>query len=282
MTFYWVASYNPVSGNSSLTTPDNQGEQQFGNTNRTIGREQETQCRTADARPVLRLAADKATERRGRYLDGYNISGRTTLYVEDGSGFFNRLTAELFRRLDIDYQLSFMPAQRSLVSTNNGTTDVIIGRTAAIEKKLPNLVRVPVNILDFDFTAYTKDPTIRIDRWDSLNPYIVGIINGWKIVEQNVAGSREVVKVNEFGQLLTLLDKGRVEVAILDRVMGEWTFRELGLELKINKPPLTSKPNFIYLHKKHRDLIPEITSGLLQMQQDGSFDAIYADAIKPE
>jgi len=45
---------------------------------------------------------------------------------------------------------------------------------------------------------------------------------------------------------------------------------------------LTSKPNFIYLHKKHRDLIPEITSALLQMQQDGSFDAIYADAIKSE
>jgi len=204
------------------------------------------------------------------------------LYVEDGSGFFNRLAAELFRRLDIDYQLSFMPAQRSLVSTNDGKMDVIIGRTTAIEKKLPNLVRVPVNILDFDFTAYTKNPGIRIDGWDSLSPYIVGIINGWKIVEQNVVGSREVVKVNEFGQLLTLLDKGRVDVAILDRVMGEWTLRQLGLELKINNPPLFSRPNFIYLHKKHRELVPEITSVLLQMKQDGSFDAIYSNAVKTE
>lgn len=197
------------------------------------------------------------------------------LYFENGSGFFNLLTAELFKRLRIDYELQFLPAQRSLVFTNDGTTDVIIGRTAAIEKKLPNIVRVPVNILDFDFTAYSKDPAVQINGWESLAPYTVGIINGWRIVEQNVVGAKQVVKVNDFAQLLALLDKGRVDVAILDRVMGEWTFRQLGLDLRINDPPLISKPNFIYLHKKHEKLVPDFTDALLEMKRDGTYRLLY-------
>ena len=203
------------------------------------------------------------------------------LYFENGNGFFNLLAAELFRRLDLDYRLDFLPAQRSLVFTNDGKTDVIIGRAAAIEKRLPNIIRVPVNILDFEYTAYTKDPDLRIDGWQSLDGYTVGIINGWKIIEQNVGSAKQVVKVNDFGQLLSLLDIGRVDVAIMDRIMGEWTFRQLGLDLNIVQPPFISQPNFVYVHKKHQDLVQDFTRVLQEIIRDGTYDALFAEARKP-
>ena len=203
------------------------------------------------------------------------------LYFEDGSGFFNLLTVELFRRLDLDYRLSFLPAQRSLVFTNEGTTDVIIGRAAAIEKKLPNIIRIPVNILDFEYTAYTRDPELQVDSWQSLGGYTVGIINGWKIIEQNVGSAKQVVKVNDFEQLFSLLDIGRVDVAIMDRIMAEWTFRQLGLDLHIVQPPLISQPNYVYLHKKHADLVPEFTRVLQEIKQDGTYNALFAKAQEP-
>ncbi|MCP4391213.1 MAG: ABC transporter substrate-binding protein, partial [Gammaproteobacteria bacterium] len=88
-------------------------------------------------------------------------------YFEDGSGFINLLVAVIFRRLEIDHQLIWLPAERSLVFTNNGTVDSIVPRAAAIEANYTNLIRVPVNVFDFDFMAFTRDPALMIDGWHS-------------------------------------------------------------------------------------------------------------------
>ena len=207
------------------------------------------------------------------------ISVGAPLYFENGRGYFDQLTKEIFERLDLEYEMVWLPAQRSLVDTNGGTYDGIIARTPAIEKKLPNLVRVPVNILDFEFMAYVKNPSIRIDGWDSLDPYAVGMINGWKIVEQNTLGARSVAKVNDYRQLLTLLEKERIDVAILDRVMGGWQLKQLGFDQVAIEPPIVKKPNYVYLHKRHAALVPRMARVIDDMIDDGTLDSIYQAAM---
>ncbi len=135
------------------------------------------------------------------------------------------------------------------VFTNNGTVDGIVPRAAAIEANYTNLIRVPVNVFDFDFMAFTRDPALMIDGWHSLKPYAVGMTNGWKTVEQHVADARLVLKANNYEQLLTLLEKDRVDVAILDRVMGDWVLKRLGFDLVPVEPPLDSVPKYFYVHK---------------------------------
>lgn len=201
------------------------------------------------------------------------------LYFEDGSGLYNLLVAEIFKRLGIEYELVWLPSQRSLAFTNNGTDDGNIARTAGIEKKFTNLIRVPEKVFDFEFMAYTKSPVIDIDDWSSLQPYAVGIINGWKIVERNVNDAKLVTPVNNYEQLLTLLDKERVDVAILDRVMGGWKLKQLGFDLAAIEPPIVRKPMFIYVHKKHVQLVPEIARVVIEMKKDGTFREIFAKAL---
>lgn len=208
-----------------------------------------------------------------------STSVRAPLYFEDGTGYFNLLSAEIFRRLDMKYELAYLPASRALVFADNKTVDGTGPRTAAIEKKFPNLIRVPIDVFQFDFMVYSKDPEISISGWSSLKPYSVGLINGWKIVEQNTTEARLVTKATNFDQLLKLLDLGRVEVAIMDRVMAGWQLEQLGLDLHVIEPPIISRPNFIYVHKQHAALVPEITRVLSEMQQDGSLAAIRAKTL---
>ncbi len=200
------------------------------------------------------------------------------LYFEDGSGFFNLLTAEVFRRLDVKYEIIWLPPQRSLVYTNDGSYDGHIARTVAVEKRFPDLLRIPVDIFSFDFMVYSKNPQLSVLGWQDLLPYSVGMINGWKIVEQNLDGARAVFKVNSYDQLLAMLDKGRIDVAILDRVMGEWTLRSGGYESHIIEPPLISKPNYIYVHRRHAELVPELTRIISEIKRDGTLDRFFVKA----
>ncbi len=207
------------------------------------------------------------------------ISVGAPLYFADGNGFFDEIAAEIFKRLDMDYEMTWLPPQRSLVATDQGAYDGHIARTAAIESRFPNLIRVPVNIFDFEFMAFSRLPDLQISGWPSLLPYRVGMLRGWKIVEQNTLGAKSVIQVNEYDQLLTLLDKQRVDVAILDRVMGGWKLQQLGYDINIIEPAIVTKPNFIYLHKKHQELVPTITRVVKEMKRDGTYDAIYTRTL---
>lgn len=209
-----------------------------------------------------------------------NTTARAPHYIEDGSGFINRLVAEIFRRLDIEHELVWLPAERSLVFTNNGAVDAVVPRAAAIEKKYPDLVRVPVEVFRFDFMAYVRDPATSIDGWQGLKPYSVGLIKGWKIVEQNTGEARMISKVNDYEQLLNMLDKGRVDVAILDRVMGGWVLKNLGFELQPVEPPLASVPTYFYLHRKHAGLVEKISAVLYEMKRDGAYAEIQRNTLE--
>ncbi len=209
------------------------------------------------------------------------ISIGPPLYFEESDGFFELLTAEIFERLDLEHEIIWLPPQRSLLYTSDGTYDGHIARTAAVELKFPELIRVPVNVFDFEFMAFARDPDIQINGWESLLPYSVGMINGWKIAEQNTAGAKSVARANDYGQLLSMLEKERIDIAILDRVMGGWKLKQLGYDIKVLEPPIVSKPNFIYLNKKHAGLAPKIAAVLEAMKKDGSFDAIYAQTVQP-
>lgn len=198
-----------------------------------------------------------------------STSVRAPLYLDDGSGYFNLLTTEIFRRLEIDYQLIQLPEQRALIIANNKTVDGTGPRTAAIAQTFPNLTRVPVYILDFDFMAYSKNPAVSISGWESLDPYSVDLINGWKIVERNTTSAKLVMKATNYDQLFQLFEKGRIDIAIMGREMGGWQLRQLGFDLHAIEPSIITKPNFLYVHMDHANLVPQIARVLTEMRQDG-------------
>ncbi|MDD9304111.1 MAG: transporter substrate-binding domain-containing protein [Desulfobacter sp.] len=145
----------------------------------------------------------------------------------------------------------------------------------------PNLVKVPETICSFDFIAFTKNKKISLPRqWESLKPYSVAIITGWKILEENVI-ARHVVKVDTPQMLFNHLDKERVDLIVYNRHEGYGVIHEMNFEHVFPvEPPLASRQMFLYLNKKHQVFVHEVAAAIRQMKEDGSFDEIVRHSLE--
>lgn len=192
----------------------------------------------------------------------------------DGSGFYGELVKELFSKLNIEAKVIRLPSSRSIINANTGIDDGVIARTKGFEKKFKNLIRVPVPILRFKFVAYSLDKKIDIKNWDSLKPYSVGFIRGWRIYEKNVIETKNLTRVQNAEQLFKLLLNKRTDLILFEYYRGSWWNKHLNAQAHLIGSPIVEKDMFIYMHKKHATLVPKITKALTELIKDGSYQRI--------
>ncbi len=209
-------------------------------------------------------------------------SGRKEPFTtEDGTGFYDVLVKALFGRLGIEARCVRLPSERALINADAGIDDGNIARIAGLEETYPNLLRVPGKIIDFEFMAFTADADFKVSGWDSLAPYNVGFITGWKIFETSISKARSVTQVRNPGQLFTLLENRRVDVVMFDRWGGLWWIRAHGVAAHALEPPIAVREMYLYLNKKHEALIPRVSAALAQMKENGEYQRIYDQTLTP-
>lgn len=209
-------------------------------------------------------------------------SGRKEPFTTpDGSGFYDVLVKALFARVGLQATCVRLPSERALINANEGIDDGNIARIAGLEKKYPNLKRVPGKIIDFEFMVFTRNADFRVDGWQSLVPYHVGFITGWKIFEKHITQARGITQVRSPGQLFTLLANSRADVVTFDRWGGLWWIRTHAVDAHILEPPLATREMFLYVNRKHEALIPRISAALAQMKEDGEYQRIYDQTLTP-
>lgn len=192
----------------------------------------------------------------------------------EGGGFYGALVKELFSRINIDANVIPLKSARAILNVNRGIDDGAIARTKGLEKKYKNLIRVPGAVVKFKFVAYSLNKNINITDWESLKPYSVGIIRGWKIYEQKVLGIKELTKVTDAEQLFKLLLNGRSDLILFEYHRGSWWNKHLNAKAHLIGSPIVEKDMFIYMHKKHSALVPKIAQALAKLKKDGSYQKI--------
>jgi len=192
----------------------------------------------------------------------------------DGPGFVGSVAKELFTRLNIEIDLVSLPGERSIRSVNEGFVDGELSRIGGMESKYPNLVMVPEKMLDFDFVAISKNGDIKIENWEDLVPYKIGMVTGWKLFEIKVTEAKSIVKLSTDEQLFKMLDSGRIDIALFGRWSGHYFLNKLDLSAHVIEPPLASIASFMYLNKKHQALVEKVSDTLFEMKQDGSYQEI--------
>ena len=130
------------------------------------------------------------------------------------SGMYDLILKEAFARLGREIDIIQLPAERSLTNANQGITDGDFVRISGLEKIYPNLVRVPEKIVDFDFIAFSRHINIKTTGWETLIPYDIAIVRGWKILEKNIVGTQSLVRAKNQQILFTLLDKDRTDIVV--------------------------------------------------------------------
>lgn len=200
---------------------------------------------------------------------------------DDKTGFFDIIVGEAFKRCGLELQLVKLPAERGLKNANAGIEDGEISRISGMEEFYPNLVPVPEKIFDMNFVAFAHKPgattaEIKIDDWQSLKPYIVGFIKGWKIFERNVPAGTNIVYAHDTEQLFTLLEKRRIDIALYSRLVGLNIVHRRQMDgVTSLLPPLATRELFTYLHNSHEDVVPCIAEALAALKNEGLYEAEY-------
>ncbi len=202
--------------------------------------------------------------------------------TKGGDGFFDVIVGEAFRRAGLRLKLVKLPAERGLINANAGIEDGDLSRIAGLELTYPNLVRVPEKLTDVDFVAFARKATPSVASWATLEPFPVGHIKGWKIFENNLRPATPITTVDDAEQLLTLLDKNRIDVALYDRWMGIALAKQMRIQnIHVVEPSLATREVFIYLHKRHADKVPAIAAALRAIKAEGMYAKTCREKFMP-
>ncbi len=204
-----------------------------------------------------------------------NAVGQPPLNTKTHDGFMDEVAREALKRIGYQLEVEQLPAERGLRNANNGLIDGEMGRIKGLDNIYHDLIRVPEKIMNWEFCIFSEKPIDLQKGWASLEEKNVAFINGWKILEKNVPKSATITKTRNSQQLFSLLKRNRTDFIIYERWGGNAVVKELQLdEIKLQRPFLASREMFIYLHKKHKALVPRLASALVEMKKDGSYDRL--------
>jgi polar amino acid transport system substrate-binding protein len=194
-------------------------------------------------------------------------------------GFLDVIAGEAFRRAGAELQLQKLPAERGLINASAGLLDGDMVRIAGLEQQYPNLVRVPEKLVDWEFSAFSKDASIP-SNWKAIRVLSAGHIKGWKIYEQHLAGAGQVTTADDPEQLFRLLELNRIDVALYERIFGVVLARQQGMHgVRPLEPPLATREMFIYLNKKHSAYVPAIAKALRAIKREGLYTRVCREKL---
>ncbi|OGR36024.1 MAG: hypothetical protein A2051_02655 [Desulfovibrionales bacterium GWA2_65_9] len=209
-----------------------------------------------------------------------NTAARAPRSLPDGNGPQDHIVKEAFHRIGVEVSIITQPPERGLINADEGRIDGDCWRVAGHSEQYPNLVMVPEPVDVATIKAFTRDPALAVATWADLKPYNVAYLNGWKILDASVHGTRSLLRVKSIDALFALLDKERIDVALVDPLMGWAALQRLRLKgIRALEPPLTRQDMYIYLHKRHAGLVPKLDAALREMKRDGTIKRLTQDGL---
>lgn len=226
---------------------------------------------------IVLLSADKLPAHETLVL---NTPGNPPYHYPDQSGIMDQWMQNAFMRLNIAATLQWLPPERSLLNANDGEADGDAVRIGGLSARYPNLIQVPEKVYEGEFAVFSKK-NLAISNWSDLKPYNVGFIKGHKVCEENIREARSLTTTDNMEDLFQLLAKDRVDLVVVEQLFGLAMMQKLKLQdIIVIEPPLARLEFFLYLHKRHQDLVPQVSNAIAQMKNDGSHERIYREGLK--
>ena len=208
----------------------------------------------------------------------------------DSISFYNEMFliyTEAFSRLGHNFKLKNLPGERAMVDANSGALDGEAGRIAYLDlNKYPNLIRVGESIIIMKDGAYSTDPSIRVDGWESLRrkSYKVGLIKGIKSVEQKLplyVEKENIVILTDFEQSLKMLKARRIDILIAATLIEDSAPMKSPAYSDIKRVGIVEeKILYPWFNKRHKELASRLADTLKAMKADGSFNKLVEKAKK--
>ncbi|ADH84764.1 substrate-binding periplasmic protein [Desulfurivibrio alkaliphilus] len=198
----------------------------------------------------------------------------------DQDGFLDLLYAELFGRLGIDFEIQLLPGERALRNADAGIDDGDVCRIAGLDAIYPNLRRTSEAVLEYRMTIFSRRHDFEVTGPASLEPYELGFLSGWKILEDVTADHPRRIMLDDTEQLFLMLAHDRLDLALIDRILGLEAVARLDVEdVRVLEPSLLHGHWYLYLHKRHQELLPAIDRELRRLKEDGTYERLRRRAF---
>ena len=210
-----------------------------------------------------------------------NTSYTSPITAPDKKGVLDFFYQELFKRLGWEFEIQYLPAERALTNANRGIDDGDVCRIFGLNKKYTNLIRVPEVLMQYEHVIFTRKLNFKVTGPDDLKHYDVGVIKGWKIIEWNTKTAKSTTLVDEGTQLFAMLNDDRIDLGIIERMTGMMLAKKSGFKnIRLLEPAFLSGDWYLYLHKKHLNLVPIIANEIHRMKEDGAHQKIFDTVLK--
>jgi len=212
----------------------------------------------------------------------FNTAAQPPLHKLDGTGFIDRLLHEVGARIGQPIVVVGLPPERAIRDANDGLSDGDAYRIGGLENTYANLIQVPVALAEMRFSAFSMQRGLQVKDWADLRNHSVAFITGWKIFEANVTEAKSLLTVLNADQLFLLAKRGRADVVLFSLWPGAAILKTKGwTDIQSLEPPLSIRDMYLYVHEKHRDLVPEIAAALGEIKEDGTHQALFDQIMAP-
>ena len=186
-----------------------------------------------------------------------------------------RIVKKAYQKLDVEVRFVELPGKRALMESSSGRLDGELSRVLQVGVDYPSLKRVPTSMFWFDATAFSKNIDSRIDSWDSLKGFRIGIMRGMVFSENGVKGFPNVTIVDKPRYLFNLLKEGRVDLVIFSSLNGIYMLKKMKFDQKEIRSTALERINaYHYVHKKHEALVSKLDRVFQDMIKSGEIEAM--------
>ncbi len=170
-------------------------------------------------------------------------------------------------RIGIEFKFVDTPAARSLLLANSGQLDGDLIRRHDVVENYPDLIQVPTAVITIEISIFSWDPSRRIDAFQDfklIDSDIIATQIGRKFIERKLHAFHNSIFVSDVEDIFSLLERKRIDYVVLDRltaldVMGGRFGNTL---FEVAPEPLSRVDHYLFLHKKHADLVDPINQEL--------------------
>ncbi|MBF0186824.1 MAG: transporter substrate-binding domain-containing protein [Magnetococcales bacterium] len=231
------------------------------------------------------FSADRVEEPRhnDRHPFQISIKIKEPVHNEAGTGFADLILKEAFRRIGREVNLFYLPAARGIRNVKTGIDDGFFPGIIELEEKHPDLIRISESVggAKIVLVHHNAAGPFEITEWHDLKPYRIGRILGWNSIMTIVPEGTEVIAVENFAQLVSMLRKGRLDIAFV----GHWMFRLFTEKHAIDdiaylEHPVKHVKGYLYVNKKHAELNAPLSQALKELKKEGFLSRAIQQSLK--
>lgn len=184
---------------------------------------------------------------------------------------------EAFKRLGLELVYSFYPPKRASMMAKLGQIDGELARIYNYNQNLPNLIRVDEPVSSVKISAFTTDPAIKLNGWESLRgtDYKVEYMRGVKLCAiklSKVVNKKNLSEIAHWSQGLKKIIAKRTDIYVeVERTVLRELKKDDFKNANMRIAGVMEEVNlYTFLNKKYADLVPQLAEILKKMKEDGT------------